>query len=156
MKQFGLQADCEITFPEIITQDRSTKIKDLALGETQGWFSKKRTAETAAKEFGFTDYEFSEEQEQMMAEGPMAPPPMSPLTGPPKVGTSTSGIPQPPQPGVMQPKKSLMSPPQPGAKSMAAPPKITGPAGGSDGGPPAKSSAVTSDEKTKIKKSYAS
>lgn len=154
MKHFGIEADCEITFPEIITQDRSMKVKDLALGETQGWFSKKRTAETAAKEFGFSDYEYAEEQEQIMAEGPMAPPPMSPLSGPPKVGAPASGIPQPPVPGAVQPKKSLMSPPQPGAKSVAAPPKVTGPSDGIGGSP--KPSAVTSDEKVKIKKNYAS
>jgi hypothetical protein len=89
MRYFGIEADCEITFPEIITQDRSAKLKDLALAETQLWFSKKRVAETAAKEFGYTDYEYDEENKEIESDPPPPQPMMSPLGAPPAIPRST-------------------------------------------------------------------
>lgn len=68
-KFFALQgiynAEFSIKWPEIITQDRSQKIKDMATAETMGWFSPKRVAEMAAKEFGQEDFEFASEQEDI-------------------------------------------------------------------------------------------
>jgi hypothetical protein len=69
----------EFTFPELYTQDRSQKFKDLALAESQGWLSKKRVAGMAAKELSITDYDFEtevEKDDQMDAEG------LAPLTTP--------------------------------------------------------------------------
>lgn len=61
MKKFNIKAECEITFPEIITQDRSAKMKDIALAETQMWIKKERAATIAAKELGITDYDYDTE-----------------------------------------------------------------------------------------------
>jgi len=58
----------EVSFPEIITQDRSQKIKDLALAESQGWISRERAAEIAAKEMGITDFDFQGEVETIKTE----------------------------------------------------------------------------------------
>lgn len=51
----------EITFPEIITQDRSAKLKDLALCEMQGWINKERAATIAAKELSINEYDYDTE-----------------------------------------------------------------------------------------------
>lgn len=68
MDQFGIHADCEVTFPEVIVQDRSAKLKDLALCQQQKWISAERASEIAAKELGVTDYDYTIEQEQIAAE----------------------------------------------------------------------------------------
>lgn len=69
MKKFGLgKVECEITFPEILVQDRSAKLKDLALAETQGWISKERAATIAAKELGITNFGYDDEKEDMAGE----------------------------------------------------------------------------------------
>lgn len=88
MQCFAISADCEVTFPEIITQDRSTKLKDLALAELQNWISPKRAAEIAAKELGITDYNYASEQADRKAEQADAPPPPAPLSSPGQVPPS--------------------------------------------------------------------
>jgi hypothetical protein len=55
--------DCEITFPELITQDRSQKLKDLMAAEASQWISKERAANMAAKELNITNYDYSMEKE---------------------------------------------------------------------------------------------
>lgn len=65
-KMFGIRAKLEISFPEIITQDRSVKLKDLALAESEQWFNKRRCAEMAAKEFNVTDFNYDKETEKMV------------------------------------------------------------------------------------------
>lgn len=84
MNWAGIQgAECEITFPDIITQDRSAKLKDLALSQSQKWLSRERAATIAAKELGITDFEFSEEMSKLDSEAPQADPAlMSPLSTP--------------------------------------------------------------------------
>lgn len=80
MSEAGLgEIPCHIIFPEIITQDRSAKFKDLALGQEQGWFSPQRAATTAAKEMGFNDYEYKTEVEEIKEEMDDLP---QPLTAP--------------------------------------------------------------------------
>ena len=81
LEHFGLKSKFEITFPELITQDRSAKLKDLALAESSGWIAKERAAETAAAELGFTDYDFQKEQEKNKAMQVDADPITDPLTG---------------------------------------------------------------------------
>ena len=83
---------CEITFPELYTQDRSQKFKDLALAEAQGWLSKKRVASMAAKELGITDYDFDVEQDTREETDVAAPETPAPLTTPGKVEPPKSGI----------------------------------------------------------------
>ena len=84
----------EVTFPEIITQDRSQKLKDLVMAESQQWISPKRAATIAAKELNITDYEWDLEQQDISEEP--APPAQtsSPLTSPgmaPKPAQSVTG-----------------------------------------------------------------
>ena len=52
----------EVTMPELMVQDRSTKLKDLALAETQKWLSKERAAEIASKEFQISNYDYDQEK----------------------------------------------------------------------------------------------
>jgi hypothetical protein len=77
--------DCEITFPEIITQDRSSKLKDLALAESQGWIKKERAASIAAKELGIADFKFEEDAGSEMAT------PAAPLTTPGQTPAGMTG-----------------------------------------------------------------
>ena len=95
----GIEAELEISFPEIITPDRSQKLQDLAVAESQGWFSKKRCAEIAAKELGVTDFDFVEEkadikqiEDEVAMEGGLARPPVDGQPQP------VQGQPQPNQP----------------------------------------------------------
>lgn len=80
-------AECEITFPEVIVQDRSAKLKDLALAEEMEWVTKERAAIIAAKELSISDFNYKEEQEEISAQGPLplAPPlaGIAPLTAKP-------------------------------------------------------------------------
>lgn len=69
MEWAGLgHVECEVTFPEIITADKSQKLKDLALAQSQGWVSAERAATIAAKELGITTYEYDSEREKIDAE----------------------------------------------------------------------------------------
>lgn len=85
INRLGIKSAVEITFPELIIQDRSSKLKDLALAETQEWISKSRAAEIAAKELHITDFEFNKEMEDISAEKSTEPGILSPLTAPPAV-----------------------------------------------------------------------
>ena len=84
-EQFGMEFDMEVTFPELITQDRSAKLKDLALAESQHWVSNETAAEIAAKEFGITSYKYAAEMERIAAEKEKIQPPAMPLTQPAQV-----------------------------------------------------------------------
>jgi hypothetical protein len=97
--------DCEVTFPEIITQDRSSKLKDLALAESQKWFTKQRCAEIAAKEMGAGDFEYTEEQQKMKTD------PASAATG------ATVAAPSP----LTAPGKAQTPPPAAGSETQAKP-----------------------------------
>lgn len=68
--------DCEVIFPEIITQDRSQKLKDLMLCEEGRWFSPKRAATMAAKEMQISDFDYNKEIEEMKAQLPEIPLPL--------------------------------------------------------------------------------
>ena len=77
---FGINAKLEISFPEIITQDRSAKMKDVALAVSEQFISRKRGAEISAKELGITDFDFENELKQIELEkqhiGPMTAAPV--------------------------------------------------------------------------------
>jgi hypothetical protein len=81
-EQMGLpNEDIEVTFPELITQDRSAKLKDLVLCESRGWLSSERCAEIAAKEMGVTEYIYNEEKLKIDSQEPIMP-----LTAAPQLG----------------------------------------------------------------------
>ncbi len=58
----------EVIFPEVSTDDRSIKLKDVATTQALGYISKERAATMSAKELGITDYNYDEEQETIRAE----------------------------------------------------------------------------------------
>lgn len=75
--KYGIDDQVEITFPEIVTQDRSAKLKDLSLAVMEGWMTKERAATIAAKEFGVEEFEYDKEQADIVGETPAAPAPLS-------------------------------------------------------------------------------
>ena len=87
MEHFGLDAQCDVTFPEIVTQDRSQKLKDIYLAETAKWISPETAANLGAQELGIETYEFEQEQKEIAAEKDDEPLWANPLSAPP-------GIPQ--------------------------------------------------------------
>lgn len=89
VEYFGLNADCEIIFPELITQDRSALFKDLMLAQTAGWVAKETAANLAAKEFDLDEYDYRVEQEKINNDPivpPAGPTSTSPLTAPAQNG----------------------------------------------------------------------
>lgn len=94
MGYFGIKSEFEIHFPEIITQDRSQKLKDLYMAEQAEWISPERAAETAAAELGYRDYDFESEREKISeqkdAEPELMLPSVSPLTDKPQAGSSSA------------------------------------------------------------------
>lgn len=90
MEWAGISAECEVTFPDIVTADRSAKLKDLALAQSQGWLSRKTAATIAAKELGDTTFEYDLEKQEMDREQVGVQPDMTqPLTTPGKSGLSS-------------------------------------------------------------------
>jgi hypothetical protein len=88
-ERFGLKdAEIEVTFPELVVQDRSAKLTDLALAEAQQWIDKKTAAIIAAQELQITEYNYDKTKEAVEEEGPI--PKMQPLTKPPAVPPAPS------------------------------------------------------------------
>ena len=86
MGYFGIDSQFEIILPEIITQDRSQKLKDLMLAQEAEWIAPKRAAETAASELGYRDYDYETERKDIKAQKPDEPQWMlggGPLNAPP-------------------------------------------------------------------------
>lgn len=95
MKKFGLKdVSCEITFPEIVSQDRSTKLADLNLAMISGWLSKETCANIASKEFSISEFDYNEEQQKISDEGSAG---LDPLTAPGKTQTSDDAFAKPKQ-----------------------------------------------------------
>lgn len=95
MQRFNMTAECEIIFPELITQDRSAKLRDLMVAQNNGWISKSRAASIAAQEFDIQEYDYAKEQAAIGAEGGVEPTSTNPLTTPGKKdepGDSTGTI----------------------------------------------------------------
>jgi len=77
--------DCEVTFPELITQDRSAKIRDIMSAQRAGYISLERAAQLVAKELNITEFEFKEEQLKIQSEEPIIDPTVeNPLSAPGK------------------------------------------------------------------------
>jgi len=86
-------AECKITFPEIIAQDRTGKLKDIKMCEDAGYIARETAATLAAKELDVDNYDYDEEVQKIQAEPvkPLEPTVISPLTAPgaaPKPGTN--------------------------------------------------------------------
>lgn len=60
--------DCEITFPELITQDRSQKIKDTIMANEVGVISHEMMCNIIAKELGYNSYNYDNEQSAIQKE----------------------------------------------------------------------------------------
>lgn len=87
--EYGVKgAECEVTFPEIITQDRSAKLKDLKFAEDCGYISRETVAPVAAKELDIDNYDYDEEKQKIdVEEHPPALPSIgAPLTAPGAAG----------------------------------------------------------------------
>lgn len=63
----------EFTFPSLAAEDRSTKLKDLGYAEAMDWFTKKRSATMAAREFEVTTYDFTLERDAIKKERGTSP-----------------------------------------------------------------------------------
>jgi hypothetical protein len=72
-------------FPEIITQDRSQKLKDIYLAETAKWISPERAAGLGTAELGVDDYDYDEEMKKIKEEEANEPLWANPLTQPPGI-----------------------------------------------------------------------
>jgi hypothetical protein len=95
-KQFGIESGCEIIFPELITQDRSTMLKDLSLAQANGWMSARRAAEIANKEFDAKDFNYQNELADIKADDEalglsIGAPPLQPLTAPGRLKQPDAG-----------------------------------------------------------------
>lgn len=116
MKETGIPGladiECQIIFPEIITQDRSQKLQDLLLGQQAKWWSPQKAAEAAAKEIGIQDYDYNSEQESIKQQTPQSPQAPNPLSDP---GQITGIPPLPTLPGLGKAQDDQ----QPGAGTSA-------------------------------------
>jgi hypothetical protein len=79
---FGVEAEIEVTFPEVVVQDRTAKLTDLNTAEMSGWISKKRASEIAARELGIDDYEYEQEMATIAKETAPDATASNPLTTP--------------------------------------------------------------------------
>lgn len=77
-------AECSIAFPEIITQDRTAKLKDIKFAEDSGYISRETAAPLAAKELDVDNFDYQTEKNQIAAEEPqpLTPTIVAPLTAP--------------------------------------------------------------------------
>ena len=94
MRRFGMEADCEIVFPELITQDRSAKLRDLLQAQNASWLSHRRCSEIAAKELDVKDFDYDVEQQEIIKDDKtlgITPGQMNPLTAPGQ-GGQTKGV----------------------------------------------------------------
>lgn len=82
----GEDREIEFTFPSIVTEDRSSKLKDIAFAESMDWISKRRGADIGAAEIGVTDYDFDDEQQEIAEEFDSQDGDVDPQTGEAKRG----------------------------------------------------------------------
>ncbi len=69
MEKFNiLDAECDIVFPELLTQDRSSLLRDLTVAQNNSWIKHSRCAEMAAREFGVKDFNAKDELKQIKVE----------------------------------------------------------------------------------------
>lgn len=92
LEPLGLYEKPEITFPEVITQDRSQKLKDIAAAQMAGWISKERAAEIAAKELNITEFDYKSEKLKIEQDQTMSNYLTSPLTSDSMLNKSASAV----------------------------------------------------------------
>lgn len=110
-QRFDLTASIEVTFPEIIVQDRSVKLRDTFLAANEDAISHRRASEIAAKELGITEYDYHTEQKEIMAQpGGLAPLTAQPIVPGAVSDPSSTVAPQPkPVSGVTSDAKRAIS-----------------------------------------------
>lgn len=94
MQRFGLNAECEIQFPELITQDRTAKINDVTKAQMNSYISHKRAAEIVAKELDVKDFDYQAEQTEILKDDKalgITPAMTAPLTTPGGGGQTGNG-----------------------------------------------------------------
>ena len=76
-------AAIEVNFPTVFEEDRSAKIGDLIKGDLAGFISHRRAAEQYAKEMGFEQFDYDDEQTEIAQEHPKdsVSPDMKPTAG---------------------------------------------------------------------------
>lgn len=94
---YGIKgSECEITLPEIISQDSADKIKNIIMTKDEGFISKRRASNMAVKELNIDDdYDYDDEQKEIETEAPEdkpVPTVINPLTA---VGQEPTGSPSP-------------------------------------------------------------
>lgn len=96
-------SECQVIFPEIISQDSSQKLKDIKFAEDSDYFSHERAAGMAAKELSADNYDFDDEMAAIskQADKPIMPTLITPLTAPAlKPAGAPGGDPAPKASGV--------------------------------------------------------
>lgn len=85
-KSCNLDCELTVTFPEIVTQDRSAKIKDIISAKEAGLISEERAGNMLAEEFDADDYEWTSEKAKIDADRKAAAGDAeNPLVDPPKI-----------------------------------------------------------------------
>lgn len=89
-------SECRISFPEIISQDSSTKLKDIKFAEDCGYISRPTAAPLAAKELAVDNYDYDTEKRLMADEAENEAPIKTlgaPLTAPAAAGAKPGSPP---------------------------------------------------------------
>ena len=60
--------DVEVTFPSVTKDTTTETVKNLQVGETQGWISKETAGSMYAQEMNITEYDFEDEQKKIKDE----------------------------------------------------------------------------------------
>lgn len=81
-------SDCEVIFPEIISQDSDAKLKNIKFAEDSGYIARATAAPMAAKEIGVDNYDYEVEKSEIDKEKQLhlSPTIVSPLTAPAAMG----------------------------------------------------------------------
>ena len=69
----NIDATIEFTFPDLLNQDRKSKLEQLVLSQEAGWLSKERCANIAAAELGIHDFKFDQEKTEASTEEQVQP-----------------------------------------------------------------------------------
>lgn len=88
-KKFGLDCQLEMTFPEIVTSDRSAKIKDTMAADQGGYIKKERASGIIAKELAINDFDPKLELKEIAEQKAKAP--SNPLTAPGLLSMPSAG-----------------------------------------------------------------
>jgi hypothetical protein len=83
--------ECEITFPEIISENKAERIQNIVLAYSSKFISLETAATMVAKELGITSFDFKTEQGKILAEGVQAAandPLINQMYAKPQVGAS--------------------------------------------------------------------